>query len=64
MPRPQIRNVFKQMLMKQGHTQTRIDRAWKRALVHSRVEGFSEQLATIEIVTRDILEDKHSFAKK
>jgi len=51
-----IREPFNKSLMNQGHKQTQIDKAWKRATVISRVEGFSECQGAIESVTQDILE--------
>ena len=54
-----IREQFKKALVKDGHKQTQIDKAWKRATVISRVEGFSECQGAIESVAQDILEGKY-----
>ena len=54
-----IRDQFKQSMKSEGHQQTQIDKAWKRATVISRVEGFPEMRGAIESVTQDILKGKY-----
>lgn len=55
----EIRKNFKQSMLSEGHQKPQIDKAWKRATVISRVEGFPEMRVAIESVTQDILKGKY-----